>query len=66
MAMLRVIVIVMVIALGPGHWSAQKVPNNLVLKHFLVLVSENLVSEKIAEYPNGKLFLGLVSRIFKS
>ena len=66
MTMLRVIVIVMVkvIALGlsPGHWSATRVSNNLVLKN-LVLVLENLVSGKIAEYQNGKLFLGLVSRI---
>ena len=69
MAMLKVIVIVMVkvIALGLslGHWSATRVSNNFVLKN-LVLVSENLVSEKIAEYRNWKHFHGFLSRIPES
>ena len=69
MAMIRVIGIVMVkviaLGLGPGHWSAKRVSNNLALKN-VILVSQSLVSEKIAKFRNWKLFLGLVSRIFKS
>ena len=71
MAMLKVIVLVMVkviaLSLSPGHWSrsATRVSNNFVLKN-LVLVSENLVSQKIAEYRNWKHFHGFLSRIPES